>query len=136
MPLSSSRAPCGTASDVGVVDENPRNLGPDVATAQQGHFQGSQFGHSDSHVAVEQILFGFPADNEPGMIHRAQRQRPAGPDSCSCLTGPSSRRRSRYSEQITGCHVLGQIYISNNYVAALAMFAHYAGQLRSRVGGP
>ena len=51
---------------VGVVNENPRNLGPDVATAQQGHFQGSQFGHSDSHVAVEQIFFGFPADNEPG----------------------------------------------------------------------
>ena len=51
---------------VGVVNENPRNLGPDVATAQQGHFQGSQFSHSDSHVAVEQIFFGFPADNEPG----------------------------------------------------------------------
>ena len=51
---------------VGVVKENPRNLGPDVATAQQGYFQGSQFGHSDSHVAVEQIFFGFPADNEPG----------------------------------------------------------------------
>ena len=51
---------------VGVVNENPRNLGPNVATAQQGHFQGSQFGHSDSHVAVEQIFFGFPADNEPG----------------------------------------------------------------------
>ena len=31
---------------VGVVNENPRNLGPNVATAQQGHFQGSQFSHS------------------------------------------------------------------------------------------
>ena len=51
---------------VGVVKENPRHLGPDVATAQQGHFQGSQFGHSDSHVAVQQIFFGFPADNQPG----------------------------------------------------------------------
>ena len=51
---------------LGVVNQNPRNLGPDVATAQQGHFQGSQFSHSDSHVAVEQILFGFPADNQPG----------------------------------------------------------------------
>ena len=57
---------------VGVVKQNPRNLGPDVATAQQGHFQGSQFSHSDSHVAVEQILFGFPADNQPGrsVAHR------------------------------------------------------------------
>ena len=51
---------------LGVVNENPRNLGPNVATAQQGYFQGSQFSHSDSHVAVQQILFGFPADNEPG----------------------------------------------------------------------
>ena len=51
---------------LGVLKENPRNLGPDVATAQQGYFQGSQFSHSDSHVAVEQIFFGFPADNEPG----------------------------------------------------------------------
>ncbi len=51
---------------VGVVNQNPRHLGPNVATAQQGHFQGSQFSHSDSHVAVQQILFGFPADNQPG----------------------------------------------------------------------
>ena len=66
MPLSSRRAPARAASMLGVVKENPRNLGPDVATAQQGYFQGSQFSHSDSHVAVEQIFFGFPADNEPG----------------------------------------------------------------------
>ena len=51
---------------VGVFNQNPRNLGPNVATAQQGHFQGSQFSHSGSHVAVQQIFFGFPADNQPG----------------------------------------------------------------------
>ena len=57
---------------VGVLDENPRNLGPNVATAQQGHFQGSHFRHSGSHVAVQQIFFGFPADNQPcrSVAHR------------------------------------------------------------------
>ena len=49
----------------GVLNQNPRHLGPNVATAQQGYLQGSQFSHSDSHVAVQQILFGFPADNQP-----------------------------------------------------------------------
>ena len=66
MPLQFQAGAGARGQGVGVVNENPRNLGPNVATAQQGHFQGSQFSHSDSHVAVEQIFFGFPADNQPG----------------------------------------------------------------------